>query len=80
MFEPLQRVSNATRTGGQVREEDHLRKGRVVRANHLSNPRSFGFMVSASMHGMLALRSDSVLETLSSLEMSINLQRHQRLN
>ena len=37
MFEPLQWVSNATRTGSQVREEDHLREARVFHSNHMSN-------------------------------------------
>ena len=43
MFEPLQWVSNATRTGGQLREEDHLREARVVRPNHMSSPPQFWF-------------------------------------
>ena len=43
-------------------------------------PRSFGFMMSASMHGMLALRSNFVLETLSSQEMPITTWRHRRWN
>ena len=43
MFEPLQWVSNATRTGSQVREEDHLREARVVRSNHMSNPPQLWF-------------------------------------
>ena len=78
IFEPLQWVSSATLIGGQVREEDHLREARVVRPNHKSNPCSFGFMMSASMHGTLALRSNSVLETIPSLEMLITLRRHRR--
>ena len=43
MFEPLQWVSNATRTGGQLREEDHLREARVVRPSHMSSPPQFWF-------------------------------------
>ena len=43
MFEPLQWVSNATRTGSQVREEDHLREARVVRSNRMSNPPQLWF-------------------------------------
>ena len=70
MFEPLQWVSNATRTGSQVREEDHLREARVVRSNHMSNPPQLWFH-DECLNGMLALRSNSVLETLSSLEMPI---------
>ena len=84
IFEPLQWVSNATLTCCQVREEDHLREARVVHPNHMSNPPppspSFAFMMSASMHGMLALRSNSVLESLSSQEMPITTRRHRRWN
>ena len=38
ILEPLQRVSNATRKGGQVREDDHLREARVIHPSHMSNP------------------------------------------
>ena len=37
VFQPLQWVSNAMCTAGDLKEEDHLREVRVVHSNHMSN-------------------------------------------
>ena len=37
VFQPLQWVSNAMCTAGDLKEEDHLREVSVVHSNHMSN-------------------------------------------